>query len=112
MSEDISMTVTQLRESLGEDAEEFIEVMSVVQDIIDNPNSYHSTKAVKYAAILAAYRYKVGIKAQHYKTSGNSSIINRRRKDVFQTMYHALEENINTLKLLGRIDAVSAGILR
>lgn len=82
----------------------FIDAMMVVEDIIDNPSKYVGSQALVSAARLAALRTKIGIRAQYYKTS-EKSITQRRRKDLLLTMFSALEENINTLKLLGRIES-------
>jgi len=57
-----------------------------------------------HAAKLAALRTKLGARAQYYKTS-EKSILQRRRKDLLMLMFTALEENINTLKLLGKIES-------
>lgn len=109
--EDHTITLHALKDSMGEDADEFIAVMNIVQDIIDNPDKYHGKIALRTAATLAAYRTKISLKAQYYKTVG-ANTVTRRRKDVLQSMYHSLEENIQTLKLLGRIDASVSGIMR
>lgn len=106
-----SMTLQLVKDAMGNEAEEFIAVMNVIQDIIDHPERYHGPAAIKYATLLAAYRTKISLKAQWYKTSGDKSIEARRKKDTLMSMYASLEENINTLKLSGRLDAKSAGVL-
>ena len=112
MTETRVMTLDLIKEAMGDDGEEFTEVLAIVQDIIDNPERYHGGAALRYAALLAAYRTKISLRAQYYKTAENkSSLESRRRKDVLMSMYASLEENINCLKLLGRIDAKAAGII-
>jgi len=111
----VEVTLDILRDCLGEDNAEFIRVMEVVQHLIENPESFHGPKALITAVQLAALRTKISMKAQYYKTAkpkGEVNILqNRRRKDILLSMYSALEEDINTLKLMGRIDAASAGVI-
>ena len=103
MSNDIILSMDQIRYAMGDKAEEFVEVMNIVDDIIENPSRYIGMQAAKHAAILAAYRTKVIVKAQAYKR--NSTIMSNEdkiTKDIWYTLHEALEENINTLKLLAR----------
>jgi hypothetical protein len=93
-----------------EEFEEFSKAMAVVQDILDDPSRYVGSRALIEAARLAAIRTKLGARAQYYKVA-EKSMIQRRRKDLMLTMFSALEENINTLKLLGRVEAKTAGML-
>lgn len=88
----------------SQEYEEFARCMEIVQEILDRPNAMVGSEALIAAAKLAALRTKIGVRAQYYKTS-DKSIIQRRRKDLLITMFTALEENINTLKLLGRVEA-------
>ena len=84
-------------------AEEFIECMRIVQDIIDNPETYVGAQAIKYANILAAYRTVMIVKSQAFKRK--SAVMNDQDKfvnDIWKTMYEALAENINALKLAGK----------
>jgi len=108
---DQSVTVEQIVNSMGPEANDFLKVLSVVNAIVERPEDFHGAKALLEASRLAAYRTRIGVHAQHYKTA-EKSIENRRRKDVMLTLYNALEENINTLKLMGRIDANAAGLIR
>lgn len=92
-----------ISEAMGDNAEEFIECMRIIQDIIDNPETYIGMQALKYANILAAYRTQMIIKSQAYKR--RSSLMNETDKlsnDIWKTMYEALTENINVLKLTGK----------
>lgn len=92
-------------------SEEYIEFsacMEIVQKILDRPGAMMGSEALVAAAKLAALRTKLGARAQYYKTS-DKSIIQRRRKDLLMVMFVALEENINTLKLLGRIEGSMTG---
>jgi|TARA_B110001454_G_scaffold2549_1_gene2317 hypothetical protein len=103
MSKDVILSLDQIRYAMGDKAEEFVEVMLIVDDIIENPGRYIGMQAAKYAAVLAAYRTKVIVKAQAYKR--NSTIMSNEdkiTKDIWYTLHEALEENINTLKLLAR----------
>jgi len=88
----------------AEEYAEFSTCMEIVQRILDRPNAMMGSEALVAAAKLAALRTKLGARAQYYKTS-DKSIIQRRRKDLLMVMFTALEENINTLKLLGRVEA-------
>ena len=110
MEEKIATEVTleDVVDCLGqEEGEEFFEVLKQVQRIIENPESIQGLRAIHMASRLAAFRLKIGLRAQHYKAyySQDKSMTTKRRKYLTETMYHALVENINTLKLLGRIDA-------
>lgn len=92
----------------SEEYNEFVECMSIVQTILDRPTAMMGSEALVAAAKLAALRTKLGARAQYYKTS-EKSIMQRRRKDLLMLMYDALSENINTLKLLGRVEASMGG---
>jgi hypothetical protein len=100
---EIVVDVDYLAECMGDQADEFIEVMRVVSDIIENPSDYIGFQATKYATLLAAYRTQMIIKSQAYKRrSSHMSETDRLRNDMWKTLYQALEENINTLKLSAR----------
>ena len=100
---EIVVDIDYLAECMGDQADEFIEVMRVVNDIIENPSDYIGFQATKYATLLAAYRTQMIIKSQAYKRrSSHMSETDRLRNDMWKTMYQALEENINTLKLSAR----------
>lgn len=113
MATDATLTIDVIRDAMGDDAAEFIKVMDLVQQMIQSPEDFYGPKAVIEATRLAALRTKISMKGQYYKQlkEGNPAII-RQRKDVLLAMYAALEENINCLKLMGRLDAASAGIVR
>lgn len=93
----------------AEEYKEFRDSMTIVQSILDRPNAMMGSEALVAAAKLAALRTKIGARAQYYKTS-EKSILQRRRKDLLMLMFTALEENINTLKLLGRVEAGMTGM--
>lgn len=100
---DIIVDPEWLAENMGDKADEFLECMRIVQDIIENPDSYVGVQALKYANILAAYRTTMIVKSQAFKRK--SSIMNDQDKfvnDVWKTMYEALVENINVLKIIGK----------
>jgi len=97
---DIVVDVDYIRDAMGDEAEEFIAVMRVVGDIIENPNDYLGMQASKCATILAAYRTQMIVKSQAYKRrSSRMTETDKLRNDIWKTLYQALEENINTLKL-------------
>ena len=100
---DIIINKEVLAEQMGDKAEEFIECIRIVEDIIQNPEHYLGGQAVKYANILAAYRTLMIIKSQAFKRK--SSVMNDQDKfvnDIWKTMYEALGENINALKLAAK----------
>lgn len=100
---DTELTVEEISDVLGpKEAEEFLAVMRHVMDIIEHPESIVGDKSLILAAQLAGYRTVIGVRAQVYKTA-EKSLTQRRRKDLMLTLFSALEENINTLKLLGRM---------
>ena len=97
---DIVVDTDYIRDAMGSEAEEFIEVMRIVGDIIENPNHYLGIQASKCATILAAYRTQMIVKSQAYKRrSSRMTETDKLRNDIWKTLYQALEENINTLKL-------------
>jgi hypothetical protein len=100
---DIIVDPDWLSEQMGDKAEEFLECMRIVQDIIDNPDFYVGAQALKYANVLAGYRTMMIVKSQAYKRK--SSMMTEQDKfvnDVWRTMYEALVENINVLKIIGK----------
>lgn len=97
---DIVINVELIKELMGDKSEEFIETMKIVQDIIENPDHYVGGQAVKYANVLAAYRTMMIVKSQFFKRK--SSMMSEKDKfvnDIWKTMYEALSENINVLKI-------------
>lgn len=99
----IIVDVDMLGELMGDKAHEFIECMRIVQDIIENPDHYVGGQAMRYANMLAAYRTTMIIKSQIYKRK--SSIMSEQDKfvnDIWKTMYEALSENINVLKITAK----------
>lgn len=111
-SEHREITIEDIYDALGnKEGEEFARVMMIVDDIIDNPNKYTGHQALRSAAVLAAHRTRISLRAQLYKTT-DKSIVTRRRKDLLMSMYQALEENINTLKLLGKMDNSTSAMER
>ena len=105
VDQDIEVSFDEVLEALGEEeAEEFTDAMKKIQYIIDNPTTVTGIKALHGANQLAALRTKLGLRAQYYKTQ-KPTVTVKRRKNLLLTMYSALEENINTLKLLGRVEA-------
>jgi hypothetical protein len=100
---DIVVDQEFLATQMGEKAHEFIECMRIVQDIIDNPDHYVGMQAVKYANVLAAYRTQMIVKSQAFKR--RSSLMSEQDKlvnDIWKTMYEALSENINALKIASK----------
>ena len=100
---DIVVDIEYLTVAMGDQAYEFIEVMRIVEDIIEKPNAYLGMQSSKYAALLAAYRTQMIVKSQAYKRrSSQMTETDKLRNDMWKTLYQALEENINTLKLCAR----------
>lgn len=100
---DIIVDEDFLAEQMGDKAKEFVECMRIVQDIIDNPDHYIGMQAIKYANILAAYRTQMIVKSQAFKRK--STMMNEQDKlvnDIWKTMYEALSENINALKIASK----------
>ena len=100
---DIIINKETLAEQMGDKADEFLECIRRVEDIIVNPDHYLSGQAIKYANILAAYRTLMIVKSQAFKRK--SSVMNDQDKfvnDIWKTMYEALTENINALKLAAK----------
>lgn len=100
---DIIVDIDFLSEQMGEKSQEFIECIRIVQDIIENPEHYVGLQAIKYANILASYRTLMIIKSQAFKR--RSTIMSEQDKfvnDIWKTMYEALAENINALKLAAK----------
>lgn len=100
---DIIINKEVLAEQMGDKSEEFIECIRIVEDIIQNPDHYLGGQAIKYANILAAYRTLMIVKSQAFKRK--SAVMNDQDKfvnDIWKTMYEALAENINALKLAAK----------
>jgi hypothetical protein len=100
---DIIVDTEFLAEQMGEKSSEFIECIRIVQDIIENPDHYIGMQAIKYANMLASYRTLMIVKSQAFKR--RSSMMSEQDKfvnDIWKTMYEALSENINALKLAAR----------
>jgi hypothetical protein len=100
---DIIVDTAVLAEQMGDKSDEFIECIKIVQDIIENPQDYIGMQAIKYANILSGYRTLMIVKSQAFKR--RSTIMSEQDKfvnDIWKTMYEALTENINALKLAAR----------
>jgi hypothetical protein len=92
-----------LAEQMGDKSEEFIECLKIVQDIINRPEHYVGMQAIKYLNVLAAYRTVMIVKSQAFKRK--SSLMSEQDKfvnDIWKTMYEALSENINALKIAAK----------
>lgn len=97
------VTIDAIKDVMGKEGDEFLETMKIINMIIDDPASFQNRRAAVEAAKLAGLRTMIGLKSQYYKTAPKS-LVNTKRKNVLALLYNALEENINTLKLLSRID--------
>jgi len=100
---DIIINREILSAHMGDKADEFLECMRIVEDIIQHPEGYLGAQAIKYANILAAYRTVMIVKSQMFKR--RSTMMSEQDKfvnDIWKTMYEALSENINTLKLAAK----------
>jgi len=88
---------------MGDKADEFLECLRIVEDIIENPEHYVGMQAIKSANLLAGYRTLMIVKSQVFKRK--SAVMGDQDKfvnDIWRTMYEALSENINTLKLAAK----------
>lgn len=102
----VSATVSfgDVIDALGEEESDLVlKAMAIIQDTVENPASFVGNEAAKSALVLAGLRTKCGMYAQYYKTHKGPQT--NERKNLLQTMYQALEENINTLKLIGRMES-------
>lgn len=100
---DIIINRDILAAQMGDKADEFVECLKIVEDIIQNPDHYTGMQAVKYANMLAAYRTLMIVKSQAFKRK--SAIMDEQDKfanDIWKTMYEALAENINVLKIAAK----------
>ena len=100
---EFAITTDQISSMMGDKSEEFIQCMRVVEDIINHPDHYVGGQAMKYANQLAAYRTMMIVKSQMYKR--RSAIMSQEDKfvnDIWKTMYEALAENINVLKIAAK----------
>ena len=92
-----------LASQMGDKSEEFIECLKIVQDIINRPEHYVGMQAIKYLNVLAGYRTVMIVKSQAFKRK--SSLMSEQDKfvnDIWKTMYEALSENINALKIAAK----------
>jgi len=88
---------------MGDKADEFLECLRIVEDIVENPEHYVGMQAIKSANLLAGYRTLMIVKSQVFKRK--SAVMGDQDKfvnDIWRTMYEALSENINTLKLAAK----------
>jgi len=88
---------------MGDKADEFLECLRIVEDIVQNPEHYVGMQAIKAANLLAGYRTLMIVKSQIFKRK--SAVMNDQDKfvnDIWKTMYEALTENINALKLAAK----------
>lgn len=100
---DIIVESEWLAQQMGDKAEEFIECMRIIEDIIEHPDQYVGMQAVKYLNKLSGYRTLMIVKSQAFKRK--SSVMSEQDKfvnDIWKTMYEALLENINALKIAAR----------
>ena len=100
---DIIVNKEIITSMMGDKAEEFLECLRIVEDIINNPDQYLGMQAIKAANTLAAYRTLMIVKSQIFKRK--SAVMGDQDKfvnDIWKNMYEALAENINALKLAGK----------
>lgn len=98
------ITMDEIVDCLGkEEAEEFGEIMKYAQRIIEYPTAFNGMDALIAANRISFLRTKIGARAEFYKTTQQTQT-NKTRKNILINMWKSLEENINTLKLLGRTD--------
>lgn len=100
---DIVVETAWLAEQMGDKAEEFIECMRIIEDIVAHPEQYVGMQAIKYLNKLSGYRTMMIVKSQAFKRK--SSLMSEQDKfvnDVWKTMYEAMLENINALKIAAK----------
>jgi len=101
---DILVDTEWLSKQMGDRAEEFIECIKIIEDIIDHPEHYVGMQAIKYLNKLSGYRTMMIIKSQAFKRKSSSmSEQDKFVNDVWKTMYEALLENINALKIAAKV---------
>lgn len=101
---DIFVDTEWLSKQMGDRAEEFIECMRIIEDIVDHPEHYVGMQAIKYLNKLSGYRTIMIVKSQAFKRK--STLMSEQDKfvnDVWKTMYEALLENINALKIAAKV---------
>ncbi len=106
----LTLTKEDILDVMGDEAEGFLKVMAIMEDIIENTDKYSGVKALVTASKLAAYRTKIGAQANWLK-SQEKSILGRRKKDLLISLENNLLENINVMKMAARLDAKAAGIM-
>lgn len=91
----------------GQIGGEFEKSILIAQDIIDNPTNYSGPQAASTALKLATYRLLVGTNAEYFKlrTQKTQKFSDKLTKGALIVMYDALEELINCLKLVSRLEA-------
>ncbi len=102
-SSDVILTEESVRRVLGARADGFIACMRLAEAIAANPGDYPGVKASRAALQLAAERVNIGLLCQVQKSAPKGEE-QRLQKDLLFTMYHSLEELINTLKLFSRFE--------
>jgi hypothetical protein len=111
---DMTLTYGDVVEIFGEGTEagrDFLATMTEVNAMIENPEKFAGPRGLILAVKLAGLKTRIGAYANMLKTNQDKSILTRRRKDLLLSMERNLEENINALKLAGRLDGKAAGLL-
>lgn len=98
------ITIEEIADALGNDSEDFLAAMAIIDDLVANPASYSGARAAVEATRLSAIRTRIGATAQIYKTLAVGNADLRKRKDVLMVMYDALIENIQCLKTLAKYE--------
>lgn len=93
--------VEYVAEMVGSD---FMKVINLANDFLENPSEYTGVQAAMLASKISFYRTRIGVMGSYmkYKSSQTKKPSDRMTKDALLTIYDALVENINTLKLLAR----------
>ena len=99
---DVEISLAEITEVLSSHEQELVlEVLEIVEKTSKQGTSFVGVQAALYANRLAALRTNITMYSQYYKTAPKSDT-NRKRKDILHAIYEAVQENINTLKLLSR----------
>lgn len=83
---------------------DFMRVVQIAQDVIDNHSKYLGLQALSAAKRLSAYRVKMGVLDAYYKQKSVATKDPQDRliKEAIIVINHNLEEAINCLKLAAR----------
>jgi len=111
MIEDIDWTKTDFQDVIdyvaGQIGDQFKNAVLLAQAIVEDPGSFTGPQAASSALKLSVYRLLIGTNAEYYKIRATKTqkYTDRLTKGALIVMYDALEEVINCLKLMSRLEA-------